>query len=370
MKLDRNLTKTLVAAAGRSRKGMLIRRRWAIASAALTVAAGLGLAATTPAHADGPEQTIFDNIRNSSTEVWQGWEPPVQPPGNIVTYPDDSTDTLADSTHVDVVTTNGLYDIARDSNGQWSKWEPPPQPLCTPSSDPGGNTYQIYSASEPNGSIDFYQICAGWIDESVRYASGSWTEWYAEESVPAGTTSLAVTASGASDIDQVMALTSTGAIWHATNNFGVWQKWEPPAQVPGGAVSIAAAGLGNDNTEFIAISTNGYVYHTIRHADGSWAVWAKPIQPLPDWYEDVQAPLISAAADYNGNAQFVIWAVNELSGMTDMFHIIRYANGDWQTDGWLEPWMPPGRCYGTTTINTYDPSDTNLHLDAVCNATG
>lgn len=373
MKLNRNLTKTLVAAAGRTRKGkdvhMLVGRRWAMASAALLVAAGLGLAATTPAHADGPSQTIFDNIRNSGSELWQGWQTPVQPPGNIVSYPDDSTDTLTDSTHVDVITTDGLYDIERYSNGTWSNWEPPPQPLCTPASDPGGKTYQTYSASDPNGTIDFYQICDGWIYESVRYASGYWAPWYAEDSVPTNTMSLAVTAAGTLGVDQVMAVTSSGTIWHATNDFGIWQSWQAPAPVPGGAASVAAAGLNNGNAEFIAISYNGSIYHTIRNANGSWAVWAKPVQPIPDWYEGVQAPLISAAADYNGDAQFVIWAVNPISGITDLWHIIRYANGTWQSDGWLEPWMPPGRCFGSVTINTYDPYDANLHLDTVCNAT-
>jgi hypothetical protein len=177
--------------------------------------------------------------------------------------------------------------------------------------------------------------------------------------------SLAVTAAGSSV--EVMAMSSTGVLWHnVLNAKGVWQGWTQPGQLPGGAESIAAAGLTEGDAGFMAISYNGLVYHNIRSADGTWQGWKTPVQPLAGWYSSDDDPTVSAAADYNGDVQFVIWDLNVLSGITDLFHTIRYADGQWQSGGWLGPWMPPGRCAGSVAIPTFNPDDTNLHLDTYC----
>jgi hypothetical protein len=363
-------------------------RRGARASVALMVAAGLGVAglgvaAEAPAHASAPGQTIFDNIRDSSTTVWQGWEPPVQPPGTIESIPDVSSDSAADSIHIDVVTSSGLYDIERYSNGTWSKWAQPPQPPATPATDPSndspnalatdpGGPYQIYSADTGSGAIYLFQIYNGWIYWTLRYHGGSWVKsWSKTVQAPANTATIAVTTAGpvtgSTQTLQILAMTSSGQLWHTLSSLGSsWQAWEQPAQLPDGAESIAAAGLTNGAAEFIAIAGNGEVYHTIRTVSGLWQKWEAPVQPPAGWNDPLEDPTISAAADYNDNTQFVIWDMNLLSGITDLYHIIRYANGYWQSSGWLSPWMPPGPCRGTITIPTFTSSDTNLHLDAFC----
>lgn len=353
---------------------MPVMRRWASASAALMVAAGLGVAAGAPAHADGSGQMIYDNIRNSSTGEWQGWEPPSPPPGTIVSYPDVSADTAADSIHVDVITTSGLYDIARNSNGTWTAWAKPPQPPDVPATGQSGDSYQTYSIGEPDGAIEFFQIYQGYLWYALRYPGGGWFGWtLTSEPVPSGTVSLAVTATGGGPGGysvQMMAITASGALWHdVLPSDGTWQGWIEPAQVPQGATAVAAAGLTNGNTEFMAIAHNGLVYHTIRYASGAWQVWtAVPHQPPAGWYGTASSLGLSAAADYNGNAQFVIWDLNLNSGSTTLYHTIRYADGSWQSTGWGKPAMPAGLpvCVGSVAIPTFNPKDTNLHLDALC----
>lgn len=361
---------------------MPVKRRWAWASTALLLVAGLGVAAGAPAQASAPGQTIFDNIRNSSTTIWQGWEPPVQPPGTIESVPDVSSDAYADTIHIDVVTSSGLYDIMRLSNGSWSKWVSVTAPPATPATDPSNNSptelatdpagpYQIYSADSGDGTAYLFQLYNGWIYRNLRYHSTSFLDgWDRMLQAPANTTTIAVTTAGIgnSQTTQILAMTSTGQLWHTVQTFlgTTWQPWAEPAQLPDGAESIAAAGLTNGDADFIAIANNGLVYHTIRSADGSWQKWETPLQPVAGWDSDAWDPSISAAADYNGNVQFVIWDLNELSGWSDLFHTIRYADGSWQSSGWLEPWMPPGSCRGTMAIPTYYAGDTNLHLDAFC----
>jgi hypothetical protein len=351
---------------------MPVRRRWARASAALMVVAGLGLAAGTPAHADGSGQILYDNIRDSNTGEWQGWEPPTQPPGTILIDPVVSADAAADSIHVDVITTSGLYDIARDSNGNWSLWEPPPQPPDSPATGSSGESWQIYTASEPDGSIEYFQIYNGYIWYALRYPNGRWFGWVqTEEQVPANTDTMAVTAVGVPGGYQVqfMAMTVGGALWHnILSSTGEWQGWEQPAQVPDFAEAIAAAGLRNGEAEFIAIARNGKVYHTIRSASGLFASWVAPVQPPAGWYGPANEIHVSAAADYNGNAQFVIWDLNLSSGSSTLYHTIRYADGSWQSTGWGKPALAPGwpACGGSVAIPTFNPNDTNLHLDALC----
>lgn len=152
--------------------------RWAWAGAALLLTAGLAVTAGTPAHADGPGQVIVDNIRHSSNAQWQGWDqPPTQPSGTIVSYPDVSADAAADSIHVDVVTTTGLWDTERDSDGIWGPWAQPPDPPALPGGPDDDGVYQTYSAGLPDGDIDFFQIWDGEIWWITRYSDGG-TEWW------------------------------------------------------------------------------------------------------------------------------------------------------------------------------------------------
>jgi hypothetical protein len=190
-------------------------------------------------------------------------------------------------------------------------------------------------------------------------------------SVPAGTVSLAVTATGPSTSDytiQIMALTSNGTLLHNILNGPGWQGWQEPAQLPDGAKAIAAAGLTNGDAEFIAIAGNGMVYHTIRSGTTDlFAKWEPPAQPSAGWYDPANTYSLSAAADYNGNAQFVIWDTGT-NGVTTIYHTIRAANGTWQSTGWGSPAMPKGdqNCAGSVAIATFVPGYTDLHLDALC----
>jgi hypothetical protein len=351
---------------------MPVMRRWALASAALIVAAGLGLAAGAPAHADGPGQIIMDNIRSSSTNNWQGWEPPVQPPGDIVDIPDVTADASDGSIHVDVVTSTGFWDISRNSNGQWSSWEPPPQPPDVPT-NPTGQFFQVYSVGEPDGGIEYFQVFDDYLWSAFRFPDGDWLGWGpTTQRVPEDTESLAATAvtdvPGGFNI-QVMAMTTGGALWHTVYSpVNGWQSWAEPAQVPAFATAVAAAGLTNGNAEFIAVNNNGVVYHTIRYASGSWASWQRPVQPPAGWYSPDSTISISAAADYYGNAQFMIWEENFATNSSSVYHTIRYANGSWQASGWGRLPLPSGWpvCNGNIAIPTFIPSDTDLHVDAFC----
>lgn len=359
--------------------GKPVIHRWLWASAALMVAAGLGVVSEAPAHASGTGQTIYDNFRDTGTGIWQGWQPPAQPPGTIESYPAVSADSANGSIHIDVVTSQGLYDIEEDFDGvgdsYWAKWEPPPQPPATPKSDPSATSYQIYSVGLPGGTIFFFQIYNGQLWWDSRFPDGDWSTPWTEAGVtmPSGTVSLAMTATGNSDnfTIQMLALTSSGTIWHNLLAYtGYWQGWQKPAQLPDGAKAIAAAGLTDGDTEFMAVAGNGLVYHTIRSGTtGEWQTWEPPVQPPAGWYDSANEYNLSAAADNAGNAQFVLWDTGT-NGVTSIYHTIRAANGTWQSAGWGKPAMPPGNqnCAGSAAIPTFDTDSSfwDLHLDALC----
>jgi hypothetical protein len=348
-------------------------RRWVWAGAALLLTAGLAVTAGTPAHADGPGQAIVDNIRYSSNAQWQGWDqPPTQPSGTIASYPDVSADAAADSIHVDVVTTTGLWDTERNSNGTWGPWAQPPQPPALPGGPDDDGVYQTYSAGLPDGDIDFFQIWDGEIWWVTRYSDGGWDDW--DETgllTQYGTVSLAVTTVdlGGDYDDEITAITNEGTLWHSIydETTDEWQAWASPAPVPGGgAEAVTTAGLVNGNTEFLAVSRSGVIWHNIRFANGSWQGWEEPKQPPAGWYSTANNYGLGSAADYNGNAQFILWDLNLSTGATTLYHTIRYASGSWQ-DAWGTPTIPADQnCVGSAAIPTFNPNDTNLYLDAVC----
>jgi hypothetical protein len=344
-----------------------------LAGAALLTTIGLGVAAGTPARADAYGQTIQDNIRYSSTGDWQGWEPPVQPEGTVATYPDVTADSAADSIHVDIITTDGMFDIERYSNGTWSTWQKPPQPPYLPSDDPAdGAVYQTYSAGLPNGDLDFYQMWDNEIWTITRYADGQWSPDWVETGlqVPYGVFSLAVTAvpsSGGTE-EEIIAINNEGTLFHSIiYPDGDFQAWAKPAAVPGGgAEQVAVAGETNGDMEVMAISASGIIWHSIRYADGYWSSWAQPAQPPAGWYATANSYGLNAAADFNGNAQFVIWDLNLTTGYTTVYHDIRYPDGSWQKAWGVVGTPADDTCRGSVAIPTYDPDDTNLHLDALC----
>jgi|GEM_PF-4477429 len=359
-------------------------RRWLHVGGALVLAGGLGLAAATPAHAD-PLSGVLNNIRFSSDGSWQGWTPASQPPGTSVGTPLVTADAGTDTTHVTVLTTDGLWDT-QFYGDSWQSWEPPPQPpdLNITAEVPGEEGVlqaQVYGAGEPDGSIDFYQVEPdGQIYTSVRAAGGSWSQWrYSGTSIaqPGDLQSIAVTSVPYGDgghADEFIESTTNRLIFHnivynnAYSGNGSWQGWQEPQQPNGntGALTVAAAGLPNGNCEFMIVTSFGIVLHTIRYASGAWQqdpTWGMPEQPLWSW-SVMDRTGLSAAADYNGNAQFVLW-YNPLGQDTITFHTIRDANGKWQT-GWGEPEMTGDTCEGSVAIPTYNPGDTNLYLDANC----
>jgi hypothetical protein len=359
-------------------------RRWIHAGGALVMAGCLGLASGTPAHA-GPLTGVLYNIRFSSDGSWQGWAPAPEPPGTPVGAPVVTADAGTGTTHVTVLTTDGLYDTQFYGDG-WQAWEPTPQPpdLNTSTDVPGGEGVlqaQVYGTGEPDGSIDFYQVEPdGRIYTSVRAASGSWSQWrYSGESIaqPGDLQSIAVASVPYGDgghADEFIESTTNRVIFHDVfydNTYsgnGWWQDWQEPQQPNGntGALTVAAAGLPNGNCEFMIVTSFGIVLHTIRYANGTWQqnpAWGMPHQPLWSWAVTDRVNL-SAAADYDGNAQFVLW-YNPLGQDTIAFHTIRDANGTWQT-GWGEPEMTGDSCDGGAAIPTYNSGNTNLYLDTVC----
>jgi hypothetical protein len=307
-------------------------------AAALCAAAAV-LTSVTPAHA--ASSIVYFNIRHPDG-TWQGFQAPAQPPGGCCDDIAEATDVQNDSTHVDVMNAQGLWDNVRYSNGTWQGWERPAQPLDSE------DYSQLAEAGDRDGNIWFVVSTPMGLYYTYRLAAGTWGSWVQMDSPPFADGTIMGLAVATDDVSyqvQVMAVTNTGVVDHNvyTMSTRTWQGWAHPAQVPGGAVSIAAAGEVSGNVQFIALNNSGVIYHNIRYHDGSWQGWAKPPQPPQTPYPSFDA--LGAAVDSDGNAQFTVPA-----GIA-LYHTVRYVNGTWQQP-WAAPAGTPGSCITSLAVAT------------------
>lgn len=315
--------------------------------------------------------TLSDNIRSTSG-VWQGWQPPTQPPGNNNTSSHailDVADNSNGSIHVDVTTTSGLWDNVRYSNGSWQGWEAPPQPPT--------DSYQLAGAGLPDGAIEYFAVgeATGDVYASTRNPNGVWTSWVQQPiTVPGGELGgFTATADGNGNV-QVMATAVGGAVYHTMqNSAGDWQSWQQPTQVPSGAFAVTSAGLVNGSVQFMAIGLNNIIYLDIRYANGTWQGWQETQQPPAGWVTSAspatfRLSTFSAAAEPDGDTQFLIVTNGDIVGPNEsgFYHIVRNADGTWQK-GWGVIAPPYGLCVASMTIATYaSPVGGASEVDADC----
>jgi hypothetical protein len=349
------------------------RRLAGTASAILAISAVL--AGAPPAKADSVySYTFSDNIRYPDG-VWQGWQPPVQPPGasgtNATMAVVDVADNLNDSIHVDIADSDGIWDDVRYADGTWQGWEKPPQP-------PISSGYLLKAAGLPDGDIEYFVVGSGTgaVYTSTRSSDGNWGGWSQPLTVPGGELGDFAATADANGNVQVIASVPGGAVYHALQfTDGAWQNWEQPTQVPGGAFAVTAAGSDDGSVQFMAVNGDDMIYHDIRFPDGSWQGWLKvPYQPPAGW-DDTSSPAtgmqfddMAATADVNDNAQFLI-AVHGPTvppGKSLFYHIVRYSNGDWQSTGWGVVQEPYGLCSAGMANATFNGNGGLSQADAVC----
>jgi len=350
----------------RDNRGM---KRPKVVWAAVLGAVAAAFIGALPAHADAAADSVYFNIRYSSGS-WQGFQAPAQPSGCCAAV-GEASDPVNDTTHVDVVGTDGFFDDIRSSDGSWSGWTKPPQP---PDAD---EVSALGEAGDAAGTIWVFLYTDYALYYDYRLTSGTWGSWkqlalpFTQE---LGVSSIAVaTTDDPSDQVQVMFAddsdSDTGQVaevWHRvyTVSSGTWTGWAQPTQVPGQALSVAAAGEVNGDVQFIALNYEGYVYHDIRYEDGKWQGWDKPAQ-LPDPGGVSEFSSVTAAADGDGNAQFVVDDATD-SGSFVLYHDIRYAAGTWQS-GWEAIKTPDDDCYSVAaTTQTYLTAPSDFDYTAAC----
>jgi hypothetical protein len=331
-------------------------KRPRLLAAVLGAAAALFLSAF-PAHASSLD--VYFNIRYPAGN-WQGFQETAQPPYGCCYAIADATDAENDTTHVDVVYDDGLWDNVRYSNGSWQGWQQPPQPPAV------RNLNAFAETGDSDGTIWFVIDTTSGFFYDYRLPAGAWGSWQQISEPAAGIEHLAVAFDDVSYQVEVMASAYTGAIWHNvyTLSSKSWQGWRQPAQVPGGAASIAAASEVDGDVQYLAVNESGTVYHDIRYSDGSWQGWVKPDQPAYRGSFVPSSTYVSAAADENYNTQF---ALSDGSGT--VYHTIRYTNGTWQSGGWSAISEASGSaCFDVAvTTQTYRaPSDFYFAGDGSC----
>lgn len=332
--------------------------------AVLSLAAAFSPAGA-PAASAASYPSLWYNIEYGSAG-WQGWEEPTQPPGLVVGGPVGISTTGGDA-HVDVATTSGLWDNIRYGvNGSWQGWAKPPQ---VP-----GAVFRLYEAADQYGTVWY----VAWTDSGSLYfnfraSDGGWGAWTPVHGggIPGNPTiiDVAMAVTGADEL-QIGLITGGATLWHTEYNIDnhSWQVWAQPAQPPGGATQVGMVGLANGDMEMLVsagASGSNWIYHNIRYASGSWQGWAKPAQP-PMAGTYANGPIISAAADLNGNAQFLLtYQTTSTSDDHNTSYIItRWAGGSWT--GWRELLNASTWCVPKITQQTFGYEDTESHLDEVC----
>jgi hypothetical protein len=122
--------------------------------------------------------------------------------------------------------------------------------------------------------------------------------------------------------NQYAAVTKTGQVQFTILAPGTWQGWTTLSQPGVTAESAGIAGMPNSSTQIIEVTSTGVLKHIVRNANGSWqsSGWGSPAG---------STGIIRAAitAMPNGDSQLVA-----VTSKGTLEHNIRFANGSWQ--GW------------------------------------
>jgi hypothetical protein len=202
----------------------------------------------------------------------------------------------------------------------------------TTAATPAGSTGLSQSAvtSLPDNSS---QLVAATTGGKVEFATGSddgyaWQNWQTP-SLPTGVTAkwtgIAGMPNGSS---QLIAISSTGRLWHTVRNAnGTWQSsgWGTPAGSTG-FVRASITAMPNGSSQLVAVTAAGVLMHNIRNANGSWQGWRALPQP------GVKIVDASIAGLPDGSSQIL-----EVTSTGVMKHNIRLADGAWQSTGWGVP---------------------------------
>jgi PKD domain/Right handed beta helix region len=202
----------------------------------------------------------------------------------------------------------------------------------TTAATPAGSTGLIQSAvtSMPNNSS---QLAAATTGGKVEFATGgsdgyAWQSWQTP-SLPTGVTARWVGIAGMPNgSSQLIAISSTGQLWHTVRNAnGTWQTtgWGSPTGSTG-FVRASITAMPNGSSQLVAVTTTGVLMHNIRNANGSWQGWRALPQP------GVKIVDASIAGLPDGSSQIL-----EVTSTGVMKHNIRLSSGAWQATGWGIP---------------------------------
>lgn len=183
--------------------------------------------------------------------------------------------TTAGVNHVLAVTSNGkLWHTYRDASGNWQS----AGDAGEAGQVPGTIVATSAVASGTGGDLQVYAVTSdGGLWQTTRHNNtGGWTsavDVRTATAIPSTITSVSVTSTTPGET-QLVALTSTGRLWHSIRRVnGNWEKTSQPDQTfnfPRDIASAAVTATDSGDLQLLTVGEDGKMRHTIRRINGNW----------------------------------------------------------------------------------------------------
>jgi hypothetical protein len=143
---------------------------------------------------------------------------------------------------------------------------------------------------------------------------------------------------------QYAAVTTAGQVQFTTVGSGTWPGWMTLSQSGVTVKSAGIAGMPNGSTQIIEVTSTAVLKHIVRNANGTWqsSGWGSPAGSTGI----VQAAITAMP---NGDSQLVA-----VTTQGTLEHNIRFANGSWQ--GWRTLSQPGVRVKSASLAGMFDGS--------------
>ncbi|RJQ68000.1 CHAP domain-containing protein [Pseudonocardiaceae bacterium YIM PH 21723] len=195
------------------------------------------------------------------------------------------------------------------------------------------NASKVSMAGMPDQSVQFLAIGNDKrVYHNIRFADGNWQGWGAVQGYDGAPGFVANTLAATGMPDGSAQFVATGNDGYTYHNIrfkdGNWQGWSPLRGTTGPkymSSALSMAGMPDGSLQIIGTDQFGDLNHIVRAADGNWTNWA----PLNGAYgaPKFNASKVATSAMADGSTQ-VLATGND----GNIYHNIRYADGNWQ--GW------------------------------------